>query len=148
MGKNRIATGVAVSIALGTVVSLIYIVHIVNEIATFYDETFSELTEFKDLANSAWRQMKPSPRGFFEQRSVRKRRQYDDDCKCGEQSATCQRGPPGAPGLPGETGEDGPPGVPGRDGYDGILKKHAAKDGEELMKYATESTVTAIAAGP
>ncbi|WKX92394.1 hypothetical protein Q1695_010430 [Nippostrongylus brasiliensis] len=122
MAKTFLAASLATSIALGTMISLLFIAYLVNDITSFYQETFTELTNFKELANTAWYRMKPNPYDLhrLKREQPRSRRQFVGDCGCAEQSKMCKRGPPGPPGLPGEPGEDGPDGEEGPAGHDGI----------------------------
>ncbi|VDO75998.1 unnamed protein product [Heligmosomoides polygyrus] len=124
MSTAAVATSLAVLIAFGTTVSIIFIAYLANDISSFYQETFEELTEFKDLANTAWHRMKPSPFESLRTRrgiSLGRRRRQLDECNCGQQQRNCPQGPPGVTGPPGEPGADGTPGENGKRGYDGVV---------------------------
>ncbi|VDL83161.1 unnamed protein product [Nippostrongylus brasiliensis] len=101
------------------------VAYLVNDINTFYDDAIGELADFKDIANSAWYEMRTTPTETLRQErsigiSYRRRRQFPGFCNCGEQSRSCPVGPPGPPGPQGLPGEMGLPGKNGRNGYDGI----------------------------
>ncbi|VDL69774.1 unnamed protein product [Nippostrongylus brasiliensis] len=88
MAKTFLAASLATSIALGTMISLLFIAYLVNDITSFYQETFTELTNFKELANTAWYRMKPNPYDLhrLKREQPRSRRQFVGDCGCAEQS--------------------------------------------------------------
>lgn len=127
--------------AVATTLSVVTVVFLVNDINNFYDDAIGELEEFKvfiqhclslsvvanlvyvkDLANSAWYEMRSNPADVLRQaRSIaRPRRQFPEHCNCAPQASNCPAGPPGPPGGKGEDGEPGPPGNPGKRGNDGI----------------------------
>ncbi|KAI6224370.1 Col-cuticle-N domain-containing protein [Aphelenchoides fujianensis] len=139
------ATKTAVTVAIAgsaicTVVSLIVVVSLFNEINVMYDETMYDLGEFKDIANDAWNTMMVQRRPAYDS-IFRGKRQYDagasgggsaaggsssssssggDQCgKCAEKAANCPAGPPGPKGAPGTNGEDGTKGEDGKAGTAG-----------------------------
>ncbi|VDK63169.1 unnamed protein product, partial [Cylicostephanus goldi] len=122
MGTQTIVTGVAGLMATATAFSILIVLYLVNDINSFYDEAVEELSDFKDMANSAWYEMRPPY--SRDKRSVfgisRQRRQWPAHCNCGPAPTSCPQGPQGPPGPPGEDGEPGPPGLPGKRGPDGI----------------------------
>ncbi|WKX88544.1 hypothetical protein Q1695_008296 [Nippostrongylus brasiliensis] len=122
MTVSTIVSGAAAVAGIATTISIVTVVYLVNDINSFYDEAIEELSQFKDYANSAWQEMRPSPSEAFgyDRLISRSRRQVPDFCNCGTQARNCPIGPPGPPGLQGFPGEPGPQGIPGKRGYDGI----------------------------
>ncbi|WKX88538.1 hypothetical protein Q1695_008293 [Nippostrongylus brasiliensis] len=113
---------VAGATALATGLSLLAVAYLVNDINRFYDEALEELNNFKDLANSAWDEMRLTQRkGLRTERSIdyfRHLRQAE--CNCGPQALNCPPGPPGPMGEMGLPGEPGSAGKAGKKGNDGI----------------------------
>ncbi|WKX88536.1 hypothetical protein Q1695_008291 [Nippostrongylus brasiliensis] len=107
-------------------VSILFSCYIINDINNFYDATLEELLEIRDLANTAWYEMRPVDPTAVKMRRLllgeqtRARRQTFDNCNCGPQSLGCPPGLAGPPGKPGQPGDNGEPGENGRRGYDGI----------------------------
>ncbi|EPB74242.1 nematode cuticle collagen domain protein [Ancylostoma ceylanicum] len=139
MKTTTLVSGVAAATGVTVAVSLIFVAYIVNDINTFYDDALQDLSEFRDNANLAWHEMRPTTREQREKRAVinrnRQRRYPDSQCNCGQQANNCPAGPPGPPGDGGLDGEPGPgtaapgpygpagpagnPGAPGPDGPPG-----------------------------
>uniref|UniRef100_W6NG19 Nematode cuticle collagen and Collagen triple helix repeat domain containing protein n=2 Tax=Haemonchus contortus TaxID=6289 RepID=W6NG19_HAECO len=122
MALTTVVTVVAGVAAITTAFSIILVGYLINDINSFYDDAIEQLTDFKDMANSAWYEMRPSPQETLRQaRSIhRPRRQYPEHCNCAPQPENCPVGPPGPPGPEGAPGEPGLPGEPGKKGLDGI----------------------------
>ncbi|EYC16440.1 hypothetical protein Y032_0033g2663 [Ancylostoma ceylanicum] len=127
MSTTNIATGIAGMTAVGTLFSILAVLYLFNDINNFYYDAIEELSDFRDLANSAWHEMRPSYEQVRDRRAAvfgisRQRRQftYPPHCNCGPSPLNCPPGPPGPPGEPGIPGQDGKPGLPGKRGHDGI----------------------------
>ncbi|XGW23810.1 hypothetical protein V3C99_005771 [Haemonchus contortus] len=122
---TKIVGALIVITTIGTTACLLLIGYLVNDISTFVDDTVGELAEVKDMANTAWDQMRPAPHEIFRyRRRVRKerrrgRRYGEPECNCAPQPKNCPPGPPGRPGRRGPSGFDGKPGKPGPRGVDG-----------------------------
>uniref|UniRef100_A0A1I7YBU4 Col_cuticle_N domain-containing protein n=1 Tax=Steinernema glaseri TaxID=37863 RepID=A0A1I7YBU4_9BILA len=123
--SDNIVIGVATAgSAFVVVVSLLFGLALYHDVNDMYDEVISEMGEFKNIANDAWkglmhRRIQADPAVI-----LRAKRQYDQavvsepprsQCGCA-QSSRCPPGPPGPPGQNGLPGEDGLPGEPGKQG--------------------------------
>lgn len=127
----------SVGTAIITIVALIMVGVLFQDINSLYSEVIGEMDEFKVLSNDAWRgllalseseKQSELTSSFFS----REKRQYNTgggsagggggggSCNCGARAANCPRGPPGPPGQPGQPGEDGQPGQPGQSGASGV----------------------------
>jgi hypothetical protein len=76
--SSAVKTAVTIGIfgsALATVVSLVVVISLFNEINTMYDETMLDLGEFKEIANDAWKTMMTQRRPAFDS-MFRQKRQY------------------------------------------------------------------------
>lgn len=146
---SRAAIGIAISgSAVVIFASLIVVGSLFRDINNLYDEVITDLDDFKEIANDAWKNMMEAR--HFEQKVpvssssfnsiFRNKRQYDQgvgggsasasskaggQCNCGAQPNKCPPGPPGPPGQPGAPGTDGDAGQPGQPGQAG----HAQDDG-------------------
>ncbi|VDL66370.1 unnamed protein product, partial [Nippostrongylus brasiliensis] len=122
MTLTTVLSTVAAATATVTTLSIIVVAYLVHDINNFYDESIVELQDFKDLANSAWHEMRPTTDEVIrhERAVFHRRRQFPDACNCGPRSRNCPRGPPGPPGLQGSPGMRGVVGKPGQRGHDGI----------------------------
>ncbi|KAK5985626.1 Nematode cuticle collagen domain protein, partial [Trichostrongylus colubriformis] len=122
MGLTTFASGVAAVTAVVTAFSIVLVGYLINDINKFYDDATEQLADFKDMANSAWHEMRLNPEeSLRRQRSpTRSLRQFPSTCDCAPQQQGCPAGPPGPPGTGGEPGEPGLPGKPGKKGNDGI----------------------------
>ncbi|KAK6039838.1 nematode cuticle collagen domain protein [Cooperia oncophora] len=111
---------VAIFVAVGITVCLLFVGYLFNDINDFYEDTIGELVLFQELVNTAWNRMKPSPKDAFRyRRTVVERDGYQSMCNCAPQPINCPPGPPGPPGRSGQPGYDGKPGKPGLPGVDG-----------------------------
>ncbi|VDL80899.1 unnamed protein product [Nippostrongylus brasiliensis] len=125
MSTTSLVNGVAAITAITVVVALFGVGYIINDINSFYDDAIQELDSFKDIANSAWHEMRSAPEMARDKRStfVRRRDAYatsgGSGCNCGQQANNCPAGPPGPPGEAGQAGEDGAPGQAGQPGRNG-----------------------------
>ncbi|VDK53092.1 unnamed protein product, partial [Cylicostephanus goldi] len=133
-----IATGIVGFTSITTILSVILIGYLIVDINNFYDDAIEELSDFREMANYAWKEMRPwyvsrrerrrvlsGMTGSIEKEnaiidSARSRRQWPAHCNCGPVSKNCPPGPPGPPGPKGPDGEPGLPGLPGQRGVDGI----------------------------
>ncbi|RCN24661.1 nematode cuticle collagen domain protein, partial [Ancylostoma caninum] len=85
MTTTAIVTGVAGITAVATVFSIITVLYLVNDINSFYEDAIEELLDFKEMANSAWHEMRPTYQDMREKRAVifgisRQRRQFPPHC--------------------------------------------------------------------
>ncbi|RCN49201.1 nematode cuticle collagen domain protein [Ancylostoma caninum] len=116
-------TSITCVTTISTLLCLLFALFLANDINNFYKKEIDELTEFKDVANFAWQQMKPHP--FKMSRNGRaivygKLLQRESRCRCAE-PPKCPPGPRGPPGLLGKPGRDGIPGRHGQRGLDVIV---------------------------
>ncbi|VDL78387.1 unnamed protein product, partial [Nippostrongylus brasiliensis] len=70
MGTTSLVNGVATITAVVVVASLVGVGYIINDINSFYSEAIQEIDNFKDIANSAWHEMRSAPEMAREKRAT------------------------------------------------------------------------------
>ncbi|CAI4229582.1 unnamed protein product [Auanema sp. JU1783] len=130
MGFSTIASAASLVIVFGAFISIGRIVYDINNM---YDDVMDRMSDFKNVADVAWREVviksRPTETISFNTLIGRHKRS-NDQCNCGAQSQGCPAGPPGPPG------DDGNPGAPGLDGEQGAPGIGGAQliFGEEISK--------------
>ncbi|VDL67036.1 unnamed protein product, partial [Nippostrongylus brasiliensis] len=101
----KIVYCVAIFTAISTIMCIVFVGYLMNDINRFYSHTIEELAEFKSLANTAWEEMRPPPgailrtkrQPFLQSISGQRFRQFQnlpDICNCGPRANVCPAGPP------------------------------------------------------
>ncbi|KJH48891.1 nematode cuticle collagen domain protein [Dictyocaulus viviparus] len=138
--QNYVITTTYVGSVIAITAALCVTVTLISDINSFYDDVTAEMTQFKDYADDAWKQMlKTTAKGDRHPIVVtmaRVRRDYqkpptgihdvksnasgEDQCGCAAKATHCPPGPPGPPGKPGIPGENGERGDDGKPGLSGV----------------------------
>ncbi|KAK6055325.1 putative photosystem I reaction center subunit IX [Cooperia oncophora] len=136
--STAVAAGVMATAAVTTIVSLIIVGYLLSDINSFYADTLTQLDQVKEIANTAWQEMRPEPHDIFRTKRESRARERRQVCHCGPTPLRCPAGPPGPLGETGLPGEPGLPGVPGVRGHDGIV----------IISYAEPSGCVQCPMGP
>lgn len=120
MTSNVLITAVCFITAVLVTVCLITSHRIYSDISSFYSQSLKDLSDFKEIANSAWKEMldTPAPSSSLLRRS---KKSPSVICNCEDNPFNCPAGKPGPRGRPGAAGHDGPPGAPGVPGHNQML---------------------------
>ncbi|VDL83159.1 unnamed protein product, partial [Nippostrongylus brasiliensis] len=98
MNLTSVACFFASCAALITIISIIAAAYLVNDINNFYEDAVEQLSNVKDMADTVWHQMRPTPNDIRRNtRSVffpRETRQLNSQCNCGRPADNCPIGPP------------------------------------------------------